>query len=227
MPVVSTDSTLYLLGPHDIEPGLLPEHLKVYQAHLEEVLNWAHSYLCQPHAELGRDGPVCPYTQPSLDRALFWLTVYPGAAPTPKEVQGVVMKYRRWFLDLEPVAGKEAQYKAILVLFPDLAPERAPAIIDGAQVALKPEFIAEGLMIGQFHAACQEPALWNRDFRPLRSTVPLIAIRHMVPTDFPFLKKDAYSLSAYLRRFGQAVPGRLQAAVREAALEFGLEYPGA
>jgi hypothetical protein len=47
----------------------------------------------------------------------------------------------------------------------------------------------------------------------------------MVQTDALFLNHDGMSLAAYLRRFGLHVPARLQPAVREAALRFGLEYP--
>lgn len=152
--------------------------------------------------------------------------MYSGSDPKLEEACAVVTKYREWFLELEPVAGREAEYKTILILFPDLAPARAPDVIDTIQAALKPEFIAQGLMIGQFHADCEEPALWNRDFRSLRSTIPLLAIRYMVRTDAAFLTKDAGSLAAYLRRFGQDVPSKLQSGVRDAALRLGLEYPG-
>jgi hypothetical protein len=220
-----TDPTVYLLDPPDIEQDSLPDFARAYRGHAAKVLEWAHEYLCRPHADLGRDGPVCPYTEPSLERALFWLTVYPGANPTTNEVARVVRKYRDWFLELQPTAEKEAQYKAILILFPDLSPRLAPDVIDSIQAALKPEFVAVGLMIGQFHARCEEPALWNHEFRPLRSPVPLLAIRHMVRTDAPFLAKDADWLAAYLERFGEAVPNRLQPVVREAASGLGLELP--
>ncbi|HEX6903895.1 MAG TPA: hypothetical protein VF789_29560 [Thermoanaerobaculia bacterium] len=226
MLVSPRDSMLYLLEPKDVEAGL-PDFIKVYQAPAERVVRWAHDYLCQPHPALGREGPVCPYTEPSLKRGLFWLTVYPGPDPKLEEVSAVVARYREWFLELEPAAGKETEYKAILILFPDLAPARAPGVIDALQAALKPQFVAAGLMIGQFHAGCQEPALWNRDFRPLRSSVPLLAIRHMVRTDAAFLIKDAGSLASYLRRFGGDVPGKLLPVVRDAALRFGLEDPEA
>lgn len=226
MLVSSSEPTLCLLEPHDIEENLLPDCMKVHRAHVEQVIHWAHTYLCQPHPALGREGAVCPYAEISLKRELFWLTVYPQPYPSLGEASAVVGRYREWFLELEPAEGKEAEYKAILILFPDLAPARAVAFIDALQAALKPEFIAEGLMIGQFHAGCEEPALWNPDFRPLRSTVPLLAIRTMVRTDGVFLTRDALSLTAYLRRFGHDVPGKIEPVVRAAALRLGLEYPG-
>jgi hypothetical protein len=225
MRVSSTDPTLYLLDPDDIEHGRPPDHLKPYRAHAEAVVDWARTYLCQPNAALGREGPVCPYAEPSLKRTLFWLAVYARPDPTFGEVSAVVTKYRQWFVELEPVLGREAEYKAILILFPNLAPDQAPEMIDAVQMALKPEFTAEGLMIGQFHAVSEEPALWNPDFRPLRCMVPLLAIRSMVRTDAPFLMKDAHSLAAYLKRYRHDVPSKLRPAVREAALRFGLECP--
>ncbi|MGA7731885.1 MAG: DUF6875 domain-containing protein [Chloroflexia bacterium] len=102
MRVSSTDPTLYLLEPHHVERDLLPSYIKVYETQVTAIIDWAHTYLCHSHVELGRDGPVCPYTQPSLDQELFWLTVHPGHNPTLEEVCVIVMKYREWFLELEP-----------------------------------------------------------------------------------------------------------------------------
>src|SRR5215216_5189009 len=118
MRILSSDSALCLIDPHDIEQHLLPREINAYQSHLEEVINWARTYLCHSHASLGRDGPLCPYTQPSLDRLLFWLALYPGPNPNLEAVSVSIRKYRDWFLELEPKLEKEAQFKAILVLFP-------------------------------------------------------------------------------------------------------------
>lgn len=224
MLVSSADPPLYLAEPRDVERDLLPAHLRRFLPQARAVLHWAHAYLCRPHEGLGREGPVCPYTQPSLDRALFWLAFHPGADPAPDEAAAAIRRYREWFLELPPDEGPEAQYKAILVLFPELPQARAPEVVDVVQAALKPAFVSAGLMIGQFHDGCAEPALWNPDFHPLRSPVPLLAIRHMVRTDAAFLVRDAGSLDAYLRRFGDAVPARLEPVVREAALRLGMAF---
>ncbi len=93
------------------------------------------------------------------------------------------------------------------------------------QAKLKNDFVARGLMLGQFHPHCDEPGLWNDDFRPLRSPVPLLGIRHMVPTDFPFWKNDKTLFARYLERFREDVPPRILKAVRSCALRFGLAPP--
>jgi hypothetical protein len=225
MRVSSSDPSLYLLDPNDLAGDGLPDEVRIHQACVEEVARWARGYLCQPHPALGREGPVCPYTEHSLERSLFWITVSARPNPTREELSAIVIRYREWFVKLEPVKGKEAEYKTIVILLPNLGTAQIPDLIDEVQAVLRPAFIAQGLMIGQFHSGCEEPGLWNRDFRPLQSTVPLLAIRYMVRTDAAFMTRDARSLATYLRRFGRDVPGRLQPMVRQAALAFGLEYP--
>jgi hypothetical protein len=65
-------------------------------------------------------------------------------------------------------------------------------------------------MIGQFHPKCDQPGLWNDDFRPLRSPIPLLAIRIMVPGDLPFLTGSDVHLAAYFARFAAGIPSELR-----------------
>src|SRR5579864_4533343 len=46
------------------ESSLSPE----LQGACETIAAWAYTYLCRPHARLGREGPVCPFTQAALRR---------------------------------------------------------------------------------------------------------------------------------------------------------------
>jgi hypothetical protein len=69
-----------------------------------------------------------------------------------------------------------------------------------------------GLMLGEFHANNESPGLRNPDFRPLRSPIPMLAIRHMVDSDLPFLIRETYApeersafLRSYLFRLGGAL----------------------
>jgi hypothetical protein len=116
-------------------------------------------------------------------------------------------------------SGKQAQFKAILILFPDIQAEDAPKIIDVVQQKLKPEFVAKGIMVFQFHPDCLETGMWNRDFHPLQAPIPLLAIRHMVLTDFPFLKSDERFISSYMKIFGNTIPIGIQEMIKEAELQ--------
>lgn len=153
------------------------------------------------------------------------MTAYRGACPSLEEMSAVVSLYREWFLALEPQAGTDAQYKALSILFPDVPEGDAPALIDQAQLLLKPAFVQQGLMIGQFHAISNEPGVQNPAFRPLRSPIPLLVMRPMVPHDILFLDMEEGFMRAYLKRFGHRVPRRLQSTVQAAADKYGLAYP--
>jgi hypothetical protein len=225
MLVSATHPLLYLLLPSDLG-ARLPQPAERYRDALEEVIRWSREYLCDGHPDLGRTGPVCPWARPSLDKQLLWLTVHPGADPPLDALAADVAAYGRWFRRLPPTTGRDAQYKAILILLPDLPPERAPEIIDTVHAAEKPGFVTDGLMLGQFYSTCDRPGVRNAAFRPLQSTVPQLTIRHMVAPDAGFLHDEARFLRAYLERFGDAVPTRLQSTIDEAVVRLGLDGGG-
>ncbi|MFF5211827.1 DUF6875 domain-containing protein [Streptosporangium sp. NPDC000396] len=201
------DPERYLLAVPDLDA--LPAELARYGGALRTVADWAGNYLARPHPELGRTGPVCPFVPAALRHETFYLAVQPGLRPDRAQVETAMAFYRDWFAELEPRNGPRAQFKTILVLFPDVATSDAPEVIDVTQARLKASFVAGGLMIGQFHPLPPaEGGLWNPDFRPLRSPVPLLAIRHLVPTDLPFLVGERRFLESYARRFGDALPER-------------------
>ncbi len=212
---------LCLVPERDVrEQTPLPSALVPYRRELEYVVDWAHAYLCEPHAELGRDGPVCPYARASLEQELFWLAV----CADDDDVANVVRGYRRWFTMLPPFTGRGIEHKAIVILFPTLPPNRAGLILDPVQAALKTEFVEQGLMVSQFHSACSEVGRWNRSFYPLRCAVPLVTIRVMVRMDAPFLVAERDWLVAYLGYFGDEVPHRFRRLVLEAARRHGVAW---
>jgi len=217
----SADPTRLLIEVKDLNPTLTAL-IRDYGHTLDTVLGWAHEYLVKPHPDLGRKGPVCPFTQGSLDRGLFYLAVYRGQPSGPDEVSQALMHYRDWFLELD--SAETSRFRTVLVLFPDIVRPEARTLIETSQQALKADYVRRGLMIGEFHdGPPDKPGLWNDDFRPLYSPVPLLAIRKLVPTDFPFLSGDRNFVEAYLANFDQNdIPARLTAVVAAAAAEFGL-----
>ncbi|WP_397517290.1 DUF6875 domain-containing protein [Rhodococcus sp. UFZ-B548] len=55
---------------------------------------------------------------------------------------------------------------------------------------------------------CDVPGLWNPEFRPQDAPFPMLAVRHMVASDFPFLRADPDWLQAYLDQFATEIPLR-------------------
>jgi Cys-tRNA(Pro) deacylase len=211
----------------DLEHDPLPAEIAAHREALHTVVGWAESYLTRPHPELGRSGPVCPFVQASMRRKHFYLTVVPGADLGAAEVEERLVELRDWFLARTPRDGEaDASLKTLLIVFPDLPRERVPVAIDAVQERLKPLYVPNRLMIGEFHDGPPDKAgLWNDDFRPLHSPLPMLVIRHMVATDFAFLKDDGAELAAYLANFGGAIPAHLREKVQETAEAFGLYFP--
>ncbi|NRQ30984.1 hypothetical protein HII36_03935 [Nonomuraea sp. NN258] len=206
-----TDPSRVLIELSDLDGD--DEIVKLYGEPLRHIVTWARTYLTRPHPELGRKGPVCPYAQTSLDKGTFYLAVCRGE-PTVADLTGLLAGYRAWFQRLVSPEGVSPQFRTILVLVPDLPDDEAAAVIDAAQLELKTDYVRAGLMIGEFYPGPPPKAgLWNTDFRPLGSPVPLLAIRHMVASDFPFLKDDPEQTAAYLERFGDRPPAVLREAI--------------
>jgi hypothetical protein len=193
------------------------------------TLGWIRSFLARPHSDLGRRGSVCPFVPTALGTDTIWMADVAEKTLTFERISALITEYRDVFLETEPTTGAAAINKAFIITFPSLADSGATgaAVIDRVQVSLKRYFVEMGLMLGEFHAANESPGLYNPDFRPLRSPIPMLAIRHMMESDLPFLLRDSYPpvvRSSYLRsylfrlggslsqvRFNQAVDGLIAA----------------
>jgi diguanylate cyclase (GGDEF)-like protein len=138
----------------------------------------------------------------SIRNELFLLTLTRRAHENLSATEQTFLRLKQYFLEeMQPTTGRDAQLKTIVVLFTGLPPDEVPSIINGLHVRLKPHFVREGLMLGEFFSKCEKEGLRNPKFRPLRSETPLIVIRSMVPTDIAFLADDATFVRAYLRKF--------------------------
>lgn len=185
------------------------------------VVGWIRGFLARPHPELGRPGLVCPFVPGALKMDSIWLTEMPATVPTFERLSAIITGYRNVFLETEPKSGPEAMNKVFLVAFPSFGPE-GTAVIERVQSTLKRYFVDMGLLVGEFHSANANPGLHNPDFRPLRSPVPMLAIRHLVESDLAFLSRDFYSLSlraTYLRSYLFRLGGKLSQLKFDEALD--------
>ncbi|MBW5481273.1 DUF6875 domain-containing protein [Streptomyces bambusae] len=178
-----------------------------YAAPLQPVLLWSRDFLVSSHPELGRTGPVCPYTQPSLRKDLFHLAL---PSPDCEDLSSAVDSLRTRHAKLSaPLSPEDRELLTILLVLPDFDPTDSVEL-DELQRKAKDEFVAEGLMIGQFHPVCEEPGLYNESFRPLRSPIPLLAVRKLLVFDLPFLVGDDAHMDHYLQRFAPEIPTRIR-----------------
>jgi hypothetical protein len=161
---------------------------------------WLDEVISRPNPALGRAGDVCPWTRRTLQLGRLFL----AALPVQQEacIDASVLWLRDAFEALGHARGALDPFRAIVALFPLLAPDAAAASIVSAHARLKPRFLAHGLMLGEFYPDCEKPGLHAADFRPLRAPHALLVIRVMVEADLPFLLDRDEFLDAYLAVFG-------------------------
>src|SRR3954447_12401215 len=171
---------------------------------LKRTLDWVRTFVAMPHPELGRAGAVCPFIPHALEIDSVWLTSVripsEGLAGSDAQLQvsvdDAIDAYRQQFPTLEPYSDPseihrtDAIFKTVILVFPDVSADDAPRVVDEAQFRLKPRFVDDALMLGQFHANNAQEGIHNPDFRPLRSPIPLLVIRWMVGNDRRFLLGD-------------------------------------
>ncbi len=185
------------------------DHIQQDLPCLIEIAEWVKKFLAKPHPDLGRPGPVCPFVPQALKSNSIRLTAIRAKNLESSQVEEIVLGYLDTFQELEPRAREAGLNKVILLVFPDVHIDDTDKLIDGVQQKLKPLFVEQGLMLGEFHNRTDSPGLHNPNFRPLRSPIPLLAIRFMVESDLPFLVNTdnlglrIRYLEAYLQRFEQ------------------------
>ncbi len=180
--------------------------------YLTEVMEWVKSFLSRHHPDLGRPGPVCPYVPHALKSNNIEMAVIRTKNHESQQIEKVVKNYRDIFLETAKNQKEATTTKAFLLIFPDVHIEDTTPIIDSIQQKLKPLFVESGLMLGEFHKRTQSPGLHNPNFRPLRSPIPLLAIRFMGEFDLPFLESpdDPHLRIRYLEAYLKYFSGQIK-----------------
>jgi hypothetical protein len=160
---------------------------------------WLLDVICQENPELGRRGPICPFVPKAVNLKTIKVTFLQSKNRSETALSRDILRLCRDFQTLEPTEGDDLQYKVLLIILLGLAPDDASRVIDGIQKGLKDELVEQGIMIGEFHPNQNTPGIWNKSFRPNRSPVPMLAVRNMVRTDWPFLLDTPEWIHSWVR----------------------------
>ncbi|GAA5087415.1 DUF6875 domain-containing protein [Nocardia iowensis] len=177
------------------------------------LIRYLGDHLVQPHPELGRDGPVCPFVRHTMARHSLWAAVVPGGDEvTVEAMTAAVDDAFEVYRALRAEAGQDARMLTCVTSFPGLT---RYATIDTVHLARKTAVVRQGLMLGQFYPGCGVSGLWNKDFHPLDAPLPMLVIRKMMNTDFPFLVERTEWLYSYLTQVAPDLPRRLRWSIAE------------
>ncbi|NNH71362.1 hypothetical protein HLB23_16075 [Nocardia uniformis] len=196
-----------------------PEQWKRQGRAAETLLRWMDDYLPRPHPELGRPGAVCPFVRNSAAQQLIWAgSAGGGDALSAQRINHTLDDAFELYCGLMRESPTDARRLTLVTVFPELT---RYDMIDAVHRARKTQVVAEGLMLGQFYPGCPVPGLWNRDFHPLDAPVPMLVLRPMMSTDFPFLVSRADWLYAYFTRLAPDLPRNLRWAIADRMLVDG------
>jgi hypothetical protein len=172
---------------------------------LQAVADWTRTFIIQPHQDLGRAGPVCPFTPVALEHKALWLAPERSAGRRTPEIIQLVKGYQRLLLANPPLEGEGATHKAIVVVFADLPAPKAKDFFAGVleQIGVQ-SFADDGLVIGPFYEGNDGTAIYNPNFRPFQSPVPLLLMRRAVVSDWKFFLNNEEWFRLWARRYGEA-----------------------
>jgi hypothetical protein len=199
-----TQTNLFLL--EDLEDvGKTSELAESDLDALHAVADWIKTFVVRPHKDLGRAGPVCPFVPEALERKTLWLAPEQIADLEVSAIVELINGYQRLFLDAQPTDGDDAIYKVIVVVFTDLSADRAQGVFDDVlQHLAVPSYVEDGIVFGPFYEGHEGTAIYNSSFRPFRSPVPFLFVRHGVISDWKFFLDNEDWLNLWARRFGES-----------------------
>ena len=172
---------------------------------LHAVADWIKTFVAMPNKDLGRSGPVCPFVRGALERKSLWLAPEQIADRAVPDVVALMDGYKRLLLGAQPVDGDDAIYKSVVVVFTDLAADRAKELLDDVVEQLGvPSYVDEGLVLGEFYERNEGTAIYNASFRPFTSPVPFLLMRLAVVSDWKFFLDDENWLNRWAGRYGES-----------------------
>lgn len=169
--------------------------------HAATVLHWLRAYVAQPHPQLGRSGPVCPFVPLSLRTGQVRVVMHGELDGTdPDAIAALLRRYLDVFLATAPDSVSLRRQRSIVVVLQNVPAERE-LVLDEVHRTVKDDMVRRGAMLGQFYERCPERGVRNPDFPVSTAPVPCFAIRHMAPHDVLFLHDRADWFTEYHRRF--------------------------
>jgi hypothetical protein len=184
---------------------------------LRTLREWINNFVTQPHKDLGRSGPVCPFVPGSLERKALWLAPERIANQSVADLVQLVTEYKALLLRGQPRGVDDAIYKAILVVFTDVSSDRACEDLNDVhmQGLNQPAYADDGVVLGQFHERNGGPGVRNPNFHPFRAPIPFLLMRLAVTSDWVFFLDNEDWFNTWARRWGESA---VQALAKELRL---------
>ena len=168
-----------------------------------EMMRWMSEYLAQPHPELGRKGPVCPFVTRTAAVDRYLIALHDEVrAPVRSLIRDIVLSHAEGLKQNFPETDPDGAFTGLLVVFPSL-PEADASVLDRLQDEMKTFLMSHDTMLAACHAQSEKPAINNPAFAAFRSPLPCFIVRHMDVRDIVFLGHNQAAFARYHRRFAR------------------------
>jgi hypothetical protein len=181
------------------------------EARVVEVQRWVRDFTTNPHPDLGRDGPVCPYMVRVLGNARLTMLAF-DARRGDDSLAAQALEFRALARQRAGELGADGTFQVYFAV-PYGRPEpELKAMVARVHARLRREFVASGFMVGDFWPDHETPGLHSPAFRPFASPVPMLGVRHVIPADLVFFITSDIPADVqreYLELYGKHFVGRL------------------
>jgi hypothetical protein len=163
-----------------------------------KVSAWIDTHLAHSHP-FGQRGRICPGLPLSIERSALWFA-HIVLKKSKAEAVKQILPWARRFIETPPTTSPEKDVKAIILVLPHFE-DHERGLLQEIKNASKPYFVRCGLMLGTFNPRADRYDSEN-DWPP-RSPIPIIAVRHMIQSDYRFLGTSKMCRREYESRFGE------------------------
>lgn len=160
---------------------------------------WIREVIGAHHPVLGR--VLCPFVPPALDRGTMYYAPVTGCRSVD-DVVAVMDELVERFVALPPMTGPDTQLKTLVAFFVDVDAGDGERVVIGAHPELKNRCTDRGLMVGEFAPGYRLASTRDAAVNVGESPVPVLALRHMLPSDRRFLDAEDRWMAAWAKRFG-------------------------
>jgi hypothetical protein len=129
--------------------------------------------------------------------------VLDGLAPADKRDTATVRLLQTAVDFKHSTNDEEFSLDCVLVTVSGVEQHELRYVMDGAYADVKPRILEQKLMIGSFHPLNNRCSASNPDFFPMRTPIPVFAMRHMNRADWRSLQESEVFLSIYARFYGR------------------------
>lgn len=163
---------------------------------------WLRDFLCCPHPALikvGRPTAVCPFAEPAIDQGHLKIAHarIEGVDGIQKRNYLAKLIYDSSATFQESLAGESHLLDCLIVTLEGIDKHEWRYVMNGAYRDIKSEVLKMKLMVGVFHPVRVRTSRITSKLHPLRTPIPVIAIRHMIQSDWKTLTEKAEYLEIY------------------------------